>query len=138
MEIQNLYIFNGITRGFRIDFDYRHHQFKSASSNLHSSLTNARVVQEYLNKEISLGTTIGPVPPAYVAVGTQLSPFGIILKSGQPGKWGLIVNISSQKGARVNAGIEAEVCSLHYLHLGSGSAGNEETGKRNEGGEDGC
>ena len=111
------YILNGITKGFRIGFDYRHHQCKSASSNLHSALANARVVQEYLDKEISLGRIIGPVPPAYVPVGTQLSPFGVIPKSGQPGKWRLIVNLSSPEGASVNAGIDSELCSLHYLHL---------------------
>ena len=108
------YILNGIRNGFRIGFDYQHHQCKSASVNLSSALTNARVVQEYLDKERSLGRIIGPVPLERVPVDTQLSPFGVIPKSGQPGKWRLIVDLSSPRGASVNAGIEAELCSLHY------------------------
>ena len=51
------------------------------SANLDSALTNARVGQEYLDKERSLGQIIGPVPPDSVPVGTQLSPFGVIPKS---------------------------------------------------------
>ena len=64
-----------------------------------------------------MGRIIGPVPPGYVPVGTQWSPFGVIPKSGQPGKWRLIVDLSSPEGASVNAGIEPELCSLRYLHL---------------------
>lgn len=111
------YILNGISKGFRIGFDHRHHQCKSASANLNSALTNARVVQEYLDKERSLGRIIGPIPADSLPVGTHLSPFRVIPKSGRPGKWRLIVDLSSPEGTSVNAGIAAELCSLHYLHL---------------------
>ena len=80
------YILNGIAHGFRIGFDYKHHQCRSATSNMQSSITNAEVVKEYLDKEVSLWRIISPVPQAQLPVGTQLSPFGVIPKSGQPGR----------------------------------------------------
>ena len=111
------YILNGITKGFHIGYNYQRHQCKSASANLQSALTNARVVWDYLKKEIALGRIIGPVPPCEVPCGTQLNPFGVIPKASQPGKWRLIVDLSSPEGASVNTGIEPELCSLRYLHL---------------------
>ena len=74
------------------------------------------VVQAYLDKEVALGRAVGPVDLASVPEGTQLSPFGVIPKS-QPGKWRLIVDLSSPDGGSVNDGIEPELCSLQYLRL---------------------
>ena len=111
------YILNGIARGFRIGFDYQHHQCRAAASNMQSAVSHAGVVKEYLDKEVSLGRLIGPVPPALIPAGTQISPFGVIPKPGQPEKWRLIVDLSSPEGASVNAGIEPELCSLCYLRV---------------------
>ena len=111
------YILNGIAQGFRIGFDYEHHQCRSAASNMQSAITNAGVVKEYLDTEVSLGRIIGPVPQAQLPAGTQLGPFGVIPKLGQPGRWRLIVDLSSPEGASVNAGIEPELCSMQYLRL---------------------
>ena len=55
--------------------------------------------------------------PRHDADGTQLSPFGVIPKSNQPGKWRLIGDLSSPDGRSVNDGIEEGLCSLSYLHL---------------------
>ena len=110
------YILNGIWNGFRIGFD-RGVPCTPASSNMRSALDNASVVQEYLDKEVTLGRIVGPVSPEMVPVGTQLSPFGVIPKSNQPGKWRLIVDLSSPGGRSGNDGIQAEICSLSYLHL---------------------
>ena len=71
---------------------------------------NAGVLKEYLDNEVSLGRIIGPVSPSLLPVGTQLSPFGAIPKSGQPGRWRLIVDLSSPDGVSVNAGIMPELC----------------------------
>ena len=111
------YILNGITHGFHIGFDYEHHQCRSAVSNMQSAVMHARVVREYLEEEVSLGRLVGPVPSALLPSGTQISAFGVIPKSGRPGRWRLIVDLSSPEGASVNAGIEPELCSLHYLQL---------------------
>jgi hypothetical protein len=58
---------------------------------MRSALENAEVIREYLSKEISLGRIIGPVKQEGVPAGTQVSPFGVIPKSSQPGKRQLIV-----------------------------------------------
>ena len=50
-------------------------------------------------------------------MGTQLCPFGVIPKPSQPGKWRLIVDLSSPDTKSVNAGIAPELCSLQYLRL---------------------
>ena len=60
---------------------------------------------------------MGPGDLAQAPKGTQTSPFGVIPKSGQPGRWRLIVDLSSPEGRSVNGGIEPELCSLHYLRL---------------------
>ena len=110
------YVLNGIWNGFHIGFD-RGTDCTPATSNMRSALDNAAVVQEYLNKEVSLGHMIGPVSPEMMPIGTQISPFGVIPKSSQPGKWRLIVNLSSPDGRSVKSGINTELFSLSYLHL---------------------
>jgi hypothetical protein len=110
------YILNGIRNGFRIGFD-RSIACHLAATNMKSALENAEVVREYLSKEISLGRIIGPVGQEAIPPGTQVSPFGVIPKSSQPGKWRLIVDLSSPEGASVNVGINQELCSMTYLRL---------------------
>ena len=43
------------------------------------------------------------------------SSFGVIPKKGQPGKWRLIVDLSSPWGASVNDGISPDEFTLHYI-----------------------
>ena len=45
----------------------------------------------------------------------QVSSFGVIPKKGQPGKWRLIVDLSSPGGASVNDGINPDDFTLHYI-----------------------
>ena len=111
------YILAGTTRGFRIGFNYSNCLCRPATSNVRSANENAGVVQAYLDKELALGRIVGPVTPDRTPRGTQLSPFGVIPKPSQPGKWRLIVDLSSPEGKSVNGGIEPELCSLQYLRL---------------------
>ena len=111
------YILDGIARGFRIGFNYSQCSCRPATSNMRSALENASVVQAYLDVEVALKRIIGPVAPHLAPVGTQLSPFGVIPKSSQPGKLRLILDLSSPDGRSVNGGIEPELCSLQYLWL---------------------
>lgn len=46
--------------------------------------------------------------------GVHVSRFGVIPKPHQPGKWRLITDLSSPKGASVNDGISSALCSLSY------------------------
>ena len=49
--------------------------------------------------------------------GAQVSKFGVIPKSGQPGKWRLILNLSSPQQYSVNDGIDRGLCSLTYISV---------------------
>ena len=111
------YILDGIARGLHIGFNYSQCSCRPATSNMRSALENASVVQAYLDVEVALKRIIGPVAPHLAPVGTQLSHFGVIPKSSQPGKWRLILDLSSPDGRSVNGGIEPELCSLQYLRL---------------------
>lgn len=46
----------------------------------------------------------------------HVSPFGVIPKS-EPGKWRLILGLSSPEGGSVNDGISKELCSLSYMSI---------------------
>ena len=45
------------------------------------------------------------------------APLELFQSQASLGKWRLIVDLSSPKGRSVNDGIEAELCSLTYLHM---------------------
>ena len=51
------------------------------------------------------------IPSAHV------SPFGVIPKSHQPGKWCLIVNLSHPSGHSVNDAIPTEPFSITYISI---------------------
>ena len=66
--------------------------------------TNPEVVAAYLQEEVALGRVVGPLPVESIS-GVQVSPFGVILKGHTPGKWRLIVDLSSPSGCSINDGI---------------------------------
>ena len=47
----------------------------------------------------------------------HISPIGLIPKSNQPGKWRLIVDLSSPGGSSINDAINPELCSLSYASV---------------------
>ena len=92
---------SGIKEGFRIGFDYEKASCKPPKCNLLSAETNPDVVIAYLQEEVTLGRIldllqIGSIP------GVQVSTFGVIPKGHSPGKWRLIVDLSSPKGSSVS------------------------------------
>ena len=107
------YIVKRIDRGFRIGFD-RKQFICSAGSSLH--VDQPKVVSEYLLREVALGR-MWKVLLAVLPSGAHISPLGVIPKKNKPGKWGLIVDLSSPQGASVNDGIDSEVSSLSYASL---------------------
>ena len=68
----------------------------------------------YLANKVSLGRVAGPFssPPF---PNLHVSSFGVIPKKGQPGKWRLIVDLSSPGGLRVNNGIDPDECAMQYI-----------------------
>ena len=103
-------ILSGIQEGFRVRFDYGKASCKPAQCNLLSAETNPDVVTAYLQEEVTVGRVLS-IP------GVQVSPFGVILKSHTPGKWRLIVDLSSPKGSSVDDGISSDLCSLSYVSI---------------------
>lgn len=63
--------------------------------------------------EVTAGRVIGPLPDI---PDVQISRFGIIPKQGQPGKWQLILDLSSPHNTSVNVnnGVAQELCSMRY------------------------
>uniref|UniRef100_A0A1X7TP25 Reverse transcriptase domain-containing protein n=1 Tax=Amphimedon queenslandica TaxID=400682 RepID=A0A1X7TP25_AMPQE len=101
------YIQSGIQSGFRIGFN-RHSPLLSASSNM--ACSNPEVIHKYLAREVSLGRMFTRPPQSDV----HISPLGIIPKKNKPGKWRLIVDLSSPHGQSVNDGIDTSASSLRY------------------------
>lgn len=89
---------------------------KSAKKNKPSAYEHADVTDAYLRNEVELSRVAGPfdTPPLQPL---HISSFGVIPKKGQPGKWRLIVDLSSLLGFSVNDGIDPESWSLQYIKL---------------------
>lgn len=80
-----------------------------------SALANPTPVTSYTQTEIEAGWLIGLVirdRNDYPNI--QVSCFGVIPKTPQPGKWRLILDLSFPQGFSVNNAIDSEVCSLKY------------------------
>jgi len=75
------------------------HRLKAAKWNKPSAFQNPQVIDRYLTLKVSRCS------------------FGDIPKKGQPGKWRLIINLSSPGGYSVNDGISADEFSMHYITL---------------------
>ena len=109
------YILEGIINGFHIGFDPSKSQCVSAKRNMRSALQHSSVVEEYLEKEISMHRIVGPLGGS--VVGVHINKFGVIPKNHQPGKWRIIVDLSYPDKASVNDGISQELCSLSYVSV---------------------
>ena len=107
------YLVNGINQGFRIGS--KGGQLQSAVDNMRSVATCPQVVDEYISKECGRGTMLGPLPSSMLAeLDVHINRFGIIPKSGRPGQWRLIVDLSYPEFKSVNDGIDKDLCSLSY------------------------
>ena len=111
------FILYGIEHGFRIGFDYANHKLTAKGNNMSSTLEHPEIVHDYLATEIALGR-IGVVPRGSPAAkACHVSPFGVIQKRPKPGKWRLIIDLSTSSGRSINNGIEKELCSLSYVSV---------------------
>ena len=106
------YVINGLRNGLWLRFHHSH-RLKTAKKNKPSALQHPSVINNYLANEVALHWVAGP----YVSLPLPNLPFcsfGVIPKTGQLGKWHLIVDLSSPSGSSVNDGINAEEFSMHY------------------------
>ena len=111
------YAINGITRGFRIGFEGSSIPPVQTQRNMKSVYENPQVISVYIESEIMKSRMVGSVIDADTANAIHTSPFGAIPKQHQPGKWRLIVNLSSPKSISVNDGINQQLCSLQYTGI---------------------
>ena len=110
------YVLDGIAHGFSSGFDASRVALRSSLRNMHSATEHPDVIDEYLATEIAKGRVAGPfaTPPF---LNLHCSPFGVIPKKGQPGKWRLILDLSSPTQHSVNDGIPKDPFSLQYISV---------------------
>ena len=102
-----------------------------------SAYEHQEVVTDYLIHECAVAYVLGPFDLTPVPE-LHISSFGVIPKCNQPGKWRLIIDLSSPEGYSVNDGIDAGVCSLSYVtvkDIAEAVLSNEEGGPARK---DGC
>ena len=109
------YVRNGLQHGFRLGFQPAH-RLKPAKKNKPSAFQKRKVIDDYLATEVACGRVAGLFPSPSLP-NLQVSGFGVIPKKGQPGKWCLIVDLSSPHGSSVNDGIDPDEFAMHYIHL---------------------
>ena len=104
--------------GFRVGFRNNQVELKPCGKNLVSAREHPEVVCGYLQEEVSSGRVIN-VGDSKTAesLGVHCSPFGVIPKTGRPGRWRLIVDLSSPEQRSVNNGISKELSLLSYLSV---------------------
>ena len=109
------FVLDGIPHGFKLGF-FHSQPLKPAKRNNPSADQHASVIDEYLANEVSRGRVAGPFnsPPL---PNLQVSSFGVIPKRGQPGKWRLIVDLSSPARSSVDDGNDPQEFTLHYITL---------------------
>ena len=94
------YITEGISRGFRIGFNYvKARPCTSAKQNMISAYEHPEVISEYLRAECEANRVI-KLPFDPVMVKLHISRFGVIPKRNNPGKWRLILDLSHLQGTR--------------------------------------
>ena len=109
------YVCNGISDGFRMGFNYRNARCKRGPGNMGSAKKHEEVVEQYISAECEARRLLGPLDRSKFPQ-VHVSPFGVIPKS-EPGKWRLILDLSSPSNNSVNDGIDKELCSLSYISI---------------------
>ena len=94
-------------------FDHSSARVHSSTQNMQSALRNPGPVVAYLEAELAADRIVGPFEADEVPL-IQVSRFGLIPKSNQPGEWRLILDLSSPLGFSVNDGVDPALCSLQY------------------------
>ena len=110
------YVITGLTTGFRLGFDPSAVSLTSAVHNMPSASLQPSVIDQYLLSELEKGRVAGPFPASPIP-NLHISRFGVIPKKHQPGKWRLILDLSSPLGHSVNDGISKEPFSVQYMKV---------------------
>ena len=92
----------------------------SAQGNLPSVRQHSQLVVEHLATEREEERIFTPLP-LHLAEHCHVSLIGLILKPHQPGKWRVIVDLSSPHGASVNDAVSVDYC---HMRIGAGCSFN--------------
>ncbi len=109
------FLVRGIWQGFRVGHDQSVRELRRCSGNMCSAREQRAVIQEYLDEEVEAGRVWRVRPEDMAKV--HCSPFGVIPKKRKPGRWRLIVDLSTPDGGSVNEGVCKEWSSLHYMSV---------------------
>ena len=74
------------------------------------------VIDDYLHRELAKGHIAGPFSSPLLPH-LHISRFGVITKKHQPGKWRLILNLSSPDGQSVNDGIRKDPFTVQCMKV---------------------
>lgn len=115
------FVLQGILQGFQIGFIHRRVTLKAAKSNMVSTREHSQVIAEYLQDKCEEGV-IGSLGDEAAQEVKQISQFGVIPEGHSPGKWRLIVDLSTPTDHGVNDGIPCDLCSLEYTSVDRAAA----------------
>lgn len=110
------HILRGLENRFRIGFDYHAKTCRPARRNMKSARDHETVINSYLDEEKSRNRLL-VMSDETSSDQVQISPFGVIPKPHQPGRWRIIVDLFVPRGASVNDGIDSRLCSLSYVRV---------------------
>ena len=111
------FLLRGISSGFRIGVPGSF-RGKHAKRNLQSAREHEGIVQDYLDREERLGRIQRlSIDEEALLPTLQISPFGVIPKRNRPGKWRLIIDLSSPHGHSINDAIGKDLSSISYTSL---------------------
>ena len=87
----------------------------SSSSNMSAAEFNSAVVDKYIKEEVTCNWLVEV--QSHCAGSVHVSKLGVIPKKHQPGKWRMIVDLSSPSGASVNDFVDPSLCSVKYAFV---------------------
>ena len=111
----------GIEHGFRIGANPSL-KLRSSPAHLPSAASHPAVISHRIAEEVAAGTLVPVTPLIHGQPAVHCSPIGIIPKPHQPGKFRLIVDLSSPHGASVNDAISPDLSSLTYPRVDQAAA----------------
>ena len=99
----------GIISGFRIGVP-PHAKVQAAKRNITSAMSMPHQVDKYIQEELKTGNLVISQEPL-----THTSPIGLIPKKHRPGKFRMIVDLSSPAGWSINDAINPNHTSFQYM-----------------------
>ena len=114
------WLVDGIQEGFHVGCCANLDVLRSATRNMPAADLHPVVIEKYLSDELA-GSRLVEIPTT-LSNKVHVSKFGVIPKKHQPGKWRLIVDLSSPDGASVNDFIDPALCSLSYATVEDAAA----------------